>query len=58
MSANPKLREFFVPFSEAMVAETGFDMGPLVPFKLEYDCVHTVISESGSEPEIALTDLE
>ncbi len=29
----------FVPFSESMVERTGFDLGPLVPFQLEYPCL-------------------
>jgi hypothetical protein len=29
-------RPCFVPFSEALVARTGMDLGPLVPFQPEY----------------------
>jgi len=52
MSAQIAMREIFVPFSEAMVAETGLDMGRLVPFKLEYDRVCVVIGQDGTETEV------
>ena len=29
----------FVPFSETLVKETGLELGHLVPFKLEYECL-------------------
>ena len=29
----------FVPFSEHLVEATGFGIGRLVPFQLEYQCV-------------------
>ena len=28
----------FIPFSEALVDESGFPAGELVPFQLEYEC--------------------
>jgi hypothetical protein len=28
----------FIPFSEALVEESGFPVGELVPFQLEYEC--------------------
>ncbi len=32
--------EVFIPFSEAMVEKLGLDLGRLVPFQLEYECLH------------------
>lgn len=28
----------FIPFSEALLEESGFPAGELVPFQLEYEC--------------------
>ena len=35
----------FVPFSEALIAETGIPVGELVPFQLEYQCLR--LNEAG-----------
>jgi hypothetical protein len=45
--------KIFVPFSEDLLAETGFTMGDLVPFNLEYRCLRLQEWESVEiiEPE-------
>ena len=47
------LMKIFVPFSEDLLAETGFTMGDLVPFNLEYRCLRLQEWESVEiiEPE-------
>ncbi|MCZ6658239.1 MAG: hypothetical protein O7C67_13160 [Gammaproteobacteria bacterium] len=37
--------EVFIPFSEVMVEKLGLDLGRLVPFQLEYECLHLEVEE-------------
>ena len=43
--------EVFIPFSEAMVEKLGFDLGRLVPFQLEYECLHLEAETPKSEDD-------
>jgi hypothetical protein len=33
----------FVPFSEELIEKLGLEMGDLVPFDLDYECLHTKV---------------
>ena len=50
--------EVFVPFNEATIEKLGFDIGRLVPFRLEYQCLHVDVDELDAEPvfEVLLKD--
>ncbi len=39
-SDNNHTGKVFVPFSEDLLATTGTPLGELVPFQLDYRCVH------------------
>ena len=43
----------FIPFSEALLEESGFPAGELVPFQLEYECWrHLGESEDGESAAV------
>lgn len=52
--------EVFIPFNEATIEKFGFDIGRLVPFRLEYQCFHVDVDddELDAEPvfEVLLKD--
>ena len=43
-----KDKKIFVPFSEELIEMFGLGLGDLVPFDLEYECLHFL--ESAHEP--------
>jgi len=46
--------KIFVPFSEPLIEATGLDLGRLVPFNLDYECVRLAGWEAvdvSAEPE-------
>ena len=52
----------FVPFSESLLEETGLDLGVLVPFKLEYECLRVnqtpVPEPAAGDPELDEAELQ
>ena len=42
-------RQVFVPFSEPLIEALGLSIGELVPFQLEYDCLHLADADLENE---------
>ena len=40
----------FIPFSEELIEKLGLEMGDLVPFDLDYECLHTKVPPPLAKP--------
>ncbi|NIP14442.1 MAG: hypothetical protein GWM88_06810 [Pseudomonadales bacterium] len=48
--------KIFIPFSEALVEESGFPIGELVPFQLEYECWRHLGEGESDESQTAVAE--